>query len=184
MGQYAAAEAWYRKAIEVDSTSALPFDAVGFLYMSLGRFSEAVAPLRRVTQLDPGNEYDYLWYFISLHGAGSREEARVFIRQRAQALKGDAWISYYSIKPLVRFYAGELTEEALLDKARADDPREDKELKCEAYCYVGLAQLVGAHAPADTAKAVDYFRRCVQTGVTHFGEYQLARRAIERLTTP
>jgi tetratricopeptide (TPR) repeat protein len=177
-GKYDEALAYSKEAIGRDSTMVAAFDALGRVYMTQGKYRDAVAPLRKAIQLVPDYTYYSLWYFISLHGAGAREEARLHIQERAHAVEGDAWVI-----PVVRFYAGNVTEDAVLEKAQAEDPREDKGMKCEAYAYIGMAHLVGALAPADTAKAVDYFQRCVQTGVTDYVEYEFAKRAVERLTT-
>ena len=91
-------------------------------------------------------------------------------------LGDDAWIA-----PMVRFYAGGITEEEVLDMAKAEDTNKDNEQKCEAFYYLGMARLFGMNGAVepDTTGAREYFEKCVATGVEEFLEFKLARQILE-----
>ena len=96
----------------------------------------------------------------------------------SQSLETDEWIN-----PVIRFYAGDLSEEAVLAAAADEDAEKDNEKRCEAYYYVGMARLLGIDdavpTASDTAKAVEYFEKCLSTGVTvlesSYAEFELKR---------
>jgi lipoprotein NlpI len=122
--------------------------------------------------------YDASDYFIHLHRAGAPDKAREYIAGRSGELENDDWIA-----PLVQFYAGEITEDSLLSRTGAEDPDTDKGQKCEAYYYLGMGYLLGIHSsvPADTAKAIDYFEKCLGTNVVSYNEYKRAGRELRLL---
>ena len=87
---------------------------------------------------------------------------------------------------IARFYAGRITERALMKASDTEEPRKDTEQKCEAYYYLGMAYLLGVgtggkSASPDTARAEQRFRECVATGVYDFGEYWRALGELNRL---
>jgi lipoprotein NlpI len=87
---------------------------------------------------------------------------------------------------LVRFLAGDLDETTLLSMADSEDSTLDREHKCEAYYYIGMAYLLdtGARldlAYPDTARAAAYLRECIGTGVWEFPEYMFARVELAQL---
>ena len=117
-----------------------------------------------------------LLYAICLHLVGERDEAANFIASRAGVLDDDAWPA-----PVNRFYAGEFTEEEVLEMAEAEDHQKANEQKCEMYYYLGMASLVGLKAGVDpdTTAAWKYFEKCVSTGVDVFTEFRLAKHMLE-----
>jgi tetratricopeptide (TPR) repeat protein len=199
---------WYEKAIESDPEASGPYMNIGNIfyekqeyeeaikwyqrgsrlswgrvpiqypasYMFLERYPEAVDTFRRLVEVHPGDRYNALLYIICLHLVGEREEAREQTTLQAETLDDDAWIN-----AVIRFYAGEITEEDVLKEAEAEDPKTDNEQKCEAYYYLGMASLLGVHdgVQPDTTLARQYFEDCVSTGVEHFTEIKLARQMLE-----
>jgi serine/threonine-protein kinase len=202
------AQLWYEKAIELDPEDGRPYFTIGNIkyedqayeeaikwyerggqlswgsvyfnlpasYMMLGRYPEAAETLRRMMEVHPGDHYNALWYTICLHHMGENEKASEHAAMQAKTLDDEAWFT-----PVIRFYAGEITEEEVLKKAEAEDPKKDNEQKCGAYYYLGMAHLLGVPdgIEPDTTLAMKYFEKCVSTGVEGFIEFKLARRILE-----
>ena len=199
---------WFEKSIELDPESFYPYINIGDIhfekqayeeaikwfqrlerlnparvpttfpvsYMILGRYSEAAEVLRRMMKIHPGDHYNAVLYVTCLHHMGKREQATEHVTMQAKALDDDAWIA-----PVIRFYAGEITEEEVLKGAEAEDPKLDNEQKCEAYYYLGMAHLLGVPdgVEPDTTVAMKYFEDCVSTGVEVFIEFKLATKILE-----
>ena len=208
LGQNDEAQRWYEKAIEVYPELPGPYNNIGNInyekqeyeeaiewyergaqlsqgrvsvqlpvsYMVLERYPEAVDTFRRLVEVHPGDLYNAMMYIICLHLAGERAEAREQTALQATTLGDDAWIA-----PVIRFFAGEISDEGVLKGAEAEDPEKDNEQKCEAYYYLGMAHLLGVHdgVEPDTTSAMKYFEKCVSTGVEHFMEFKLARQMLE-----
>ena len=101
------------------------------------------------------------------------------------------------MKPVARFYAGDLSEDDVLKAAEDEAPVREKEKKCEAYYYLGMAHLLGVGAtrvvaqeegaytgaplPERKEKAKEYFEKCLATGVKEFTEYDRAKWELEQL---
>jgi lipoprotein NlpI len=77
-------------------------------------------------------------------------------------------------------YLGEVTPEQCLAAASDKDPKRDKEMKCEAYFYVGQFYLIRG----DKERASESFRRCIATGLTSYREYIYAQGELKRLGKP
>ncbi len=183
-GRYEEAIAAYNKAIELDPTDADPNVNLGVVYQTQGRYEEAIAAYKKALALDSTDTYVHLWYFLLLHRAGAREQAHAHIVELSKTLAGDGWIN-----PVVLFYAGESTEKEVLQAAASENPQQDRELKCEAYYYVGMAHLLGVstHSQptgADTVKAMERLEECTATNVESFQEYQWAESELQRLNQP
>ncbi len=144
--------------------------------MMLDRYAEATDVLQRLVDTHARDPYVVLTYAICMHWMGDGEEADERVASQAENLEPDAWIA-----PVVCFYAGEITEAEVLEKTEAEDSQLSNDRKCEAYYYLGMAQLLGipAGVQPDTTAAMGYFEKCVATGVEAFVEFKLARRMLE-----
>ncbi len=178
-GKYEAAIAEYKKAIELNTGSAYAYFGLGALYTNQGKFNDAARILRIAAEKGIGDSFFSLSYFVAMQRIGNAAEAEVHISKVAQTLESDAWIA-----PVVRFYAGEITEEAVLKAAESDDEQTDNEQKCEVYYYVGMAHLVGATTSPDKTRAAEYFEKCLETNVTEYLEYDWAKNELERIRNP
>ncbi len=116
--------------------------------------------------------YEHLLYFISLYRAGEISKAQSHISEFSNSLKDDTWAA-----PVAHFYAGKITEDAVLKAAENEDGKKDIEQKCEAYYYIGMMYTL----KDNLSKAKDYFEKCVATDVKYFGEYNYAKAELERI---
>jgi hypothetical protein len=146
-----------------------------------GRHQEAARALAELAKPLPDNYTPCLFYFLALHRSGRTEEARTFLAGITGAFPVQRWPG-----PVVQFYAGRLTDAEVLKAAASADPKTDKEQRCEAYYYLGMAYLltlgdVRAGGQGAASKAREYLEQCVATGVTDFVEYRAARAELERM---
>jgi tetratricopeptide (TPR) repeat protein len=145
---------------------------IRFSYFKQGKFKEAAELFQKeFKEGSPEDIYNHFFYFLSLYRAGQIEKAREHILEFSNALKDDKWVA-----PVAHFYAGKITEDALLKAAESEDEKKDKEQKCEAYYYIGMMYLLKEDLP----KAKDYFEKCVATDVKSFIEYGMAKAELER----
>ena len=140
-----------------------------------GQFSKAVKIFQNTTKQNPKNLYSQLFYYLSLYRNGQVREAQEYDAKLAGELKEDNWVV-----PVLRFYAGNLSESELLRAAASNDSTVDSQQKCEAYFYIGMAYQLKMEKTKlselpTPAKAKEYFEKCVATGHTDFLEYKGAQ---------
>jgi hypothetical protein len=146
-----------------------------------GRYGEASKMFPDMIARMPASYSLRLFHFLALHRSGQVQEARAYINGVAASLTDQKWAA-----PVVRFYAGRLSEDEVLKAAASADPNIDKEQRCEAYYYLAMAYLlklggVQGDAPSNASKAQEYLEKCVATGVTTFVEYRAAQAELGRL---
>ncbi|MCK5573232.1 MAG: hypothetical protein KAJ12_10745 [Bacteroidetes bacterium] len=132
---------------------------------------------------DPDTAYIYneLFHFLSLYRADRKAEALDRITKYATTLKGEEWI-----QPVVKFYAGEVPEEKVLEAAKSSDAQLDRDQRCEALYYVSMAYLlemehVKLSSPASKERARELLEACLKTAVEDFMEYQAAEVELSRM---
>ncbi len=95
-----------------------------------------------------------------------RAEAQAWLKRR-EPYAEDGWQV-----ALLKYSAGELSDEQLLEQSITPDDQKTRQRRCEAYYYIGHQKLV-SH---DLAKAKQYFEQCIATeerGYTEFGSAQV-----------
>ena len=146
-----------------------------------GAFAEAAKAFPATIRLDPTNYSVNLLYFLSLHRSGQVKEAQAVIGRLADGAKADSWAG-----PIMLFLAGRLSEEELLKASAHANPTTDKQQKCEAYYYLGIAYLlnlgkVSGGGASGEAKARAYFEKSVATDVKDYIEHAAAKAELERM---
>ena len=139
-------------------------------------FAKALVDFRKACEL--GSEFqDYSRYRIWLILArlvgeeAATKELAVYLKNRKAQGPPD-W-------PLQagRFLAGQISEADLLKAAADANTKTDKEQHCEAYFYAGSKRLI----ENDQRGGVDFFKKCLGTGVTNFEEFQSAEAELKAL---
>ena len=75
---------------------------------------------------------------------------KIFIDDFVSKLKNEDWI-----KKIALFLNNNITEQALIESSLSQDPKTDKEQKCEAYFYIGMVHKFNKNA----AQAKDFFEK-------------------------
>ncbi len=110
--------------------------------------------------------YDYLlWRVASFRSGKTDKKIENYIKSRYGREKDGDWPL-----PVVKLYLGQITPDQLV-KATSN-----KEQKCEAYFYIAEDYL----KKKKRDKAVEYYKKCVETGVKDFSEYKLAQVELAR----
>jgi lipoprotein NlpI len=115
-----------------------------------------------------GRGYPALWLYLSSRHAG--QDGGTAMQPYLSDLAAPEWPNQ-----VVQWFAGTGSYDQALKAAR--DNQNDPSRLCELYFYAGEKSLLDG----DKAKAREYFRKSVDTGVVEFNEYALAQRALAAL---
>ncbi len=145
--------------------------AIAFYYA--GRFDLAEADFDTFYQVKPSDPYRVLWRYIGFAERDAKQ-AQAVLQQHLLALDADDWATN-----LVRFYAGKLSEKALLESILVglNNPRQLAERLCEAYFYLAKWH----QARGDVNQALIYYHKTLATNVYEFVEHRYARMEIAKL---
>lgn len=145
--------------------------AIAFYYA--GRFDLAEADFDTFYQVKPSDPYRVLWRYIGFAERDAKQ-AQAALQQHLVALDADDWATN-----LVRFYAGELSEKALLESILLglNNPRQLAERLCEAYFYLAKWH----QARGDVNQALIYYHKTLATNVYEFVEHRYARMEMAKL---
>lgn len=173
-GNYEGALADCDVAADLDKRNARPFLIRGLIQYDFGHFRKARIDLYKATKRAKGVfEPDYIMLYQCL----------VRLR-RNQAEKGRAELAaYFASKKkkasrwyaeVVKFLTGKIGEKEFLEAAESSVPKTTAEQRCEAYFYAGTVRL----ANKDDEGAHALFKKCVETNVRSFIEYESATIAL------
>jgi lipoprotein NlpI/transglutaminase-like putative cysteine protease len=112
--------------------------------------------------------YPALWLYLSNRHAG--QDGVAAVQPYLQSLSTTDWPNQ-----VVQWFAGTGSYEQALKAAR--DNTDDPSHLCELYFYAGEKALLDG----DKAKAREYYRKSIGTGVVEFNEYLLAQQALDSL---
>jgi len=145
--------------------------AIAFYYA--GRFDLAEADFDTFYQVKPSDPYRVLWRYIGFAERDAKQ-AQAVLQQHLLALDADDWATN-----LVRFYAGELSEKALLESILVglNNPQQLAERLCEAYFYLAKWH----QARGDANQALIYYHKTLATNVYEFVEHRYARMEMAKL---
>jgi lipoprotein NlpI len=115
-----------------------------------------------------GRGYPALFLYLSSRHAG--QDAGMALQPYLSGLTAPEWPNQ-----VVQWFAGTGSYDQALKAAREN--QNDPSHLCELYFYAGEKFLLDG----DKAKAREYFRKSIDTGVVEFNEYVLAQRALAAL---
>jgi lipoprotein NlpI len=179
-GRLENAVADFNKALTVDPNLGRAYISRGYQHYDLGNWSLALQDFRKGCHLgqftDPlDEEYALMRTFLLRARLGERESAALELREHCQSRKqdgNDPWPG-----TILAFLSGSLPESQFLGAAQSPDAQRQKEQQCEAYFYAGTMQLIEGNA----ALALEYLKKCLDTGQRNFTEYDSAVQEIKRL---
>ncbi|UWU66728.1 lipopolysaccharide assembly protein LapB [Bradyrhizobium sp. NC92] len=156
-------------AIEINPNNPSFHRLRGAVHFQSGHLTEALADLRRSNELDRKDAYTQLWFDLAQRKSGSGSE----LGEAAKLIDPSRWPA-----PIVRFFLGEITFEALLKFAQDDSTRKTREQVCEANFYAGeLALQRGAD------QAVRLMRAAADECPKRFVEWAAANAELHKLET-
>lgn len=145
--------------------------AIAFYYA--GRFDLAQADFQQFYLLKPLDPYRVLWRYIGFAELAPAEAKNLLVDQ-LKSLDPTDWSTN-----LVRFYAGDMTEQALLQSILQglSGPKQLAERLCEAYFYLAKWH----QARGNPSQALIYYHKTLATNVYEFVEHRYARMEIARI---
>lgn len=159
---------------EVDRTKtgrALASKEWGLFRFGQGKYQEAWSALRIDARNDPKASYSAIMAELAARRLG-KSESEVVGRARQQ-LRPGSWPDL-----CLGFLAGKISDDALLHEAQQGDSIEAAQKLCEAYFILAEVELAGGNK----TKGMDFLESCIDTGITGFVEFRLARIELKRLS--
>ena len=143
---------------------------LGLTEYSSGDYQAAIGHWKAVLADDMSRNRGYpaLWMYLSNRHAG--QDGVAAVQPYQSSLTAPEWPNQ-----VVQWFTGTGSYEQALKAAR--DNGDDPSRLCELYFYAGEKFLLDG----DKAKAREYYRKSIDTGVVEFNEYSLAQRALAAL---
>jgi tetratricopeptide (TPR) repeat protein len=151
-------------------TNALFQCGCGYANLFAGNYRKSADGFKKAYDLNPYHQYFGVLYGLAEQRAGGNSQA--FLEKCMKINNFRSWP-----RPLYELFAGKITPAQCLGKVETADKHSAKEQKCEAYFYIGEYYLI----KKDKAKASEYFKKCISTGVDWYHEYHLSKTELKRL---
>ena len=168
--RYDAALARFDDAVESHPGDPARYRDRGVVRFNHRHFAGAVLDFVAAVEIDPRDSYNRLWLYLAETRAGRNGAER--LAQDRRRLDLQAWPG-----PLVDLFLDRVEPEALLARARDDDPEKQRELDCVVSFYLGQYYLLAG----DRERALELFRRSVDTGLNNFLQYRAAEAELRHL---
>ncbi|TQF37779.1 hypothetical protein UNPF46_18905 [Bradyrhizobium sp. UNPF46] len=154
-------------AIEINSNNPGFHRLRGAIHFQSGHLTEALADLRRSNELDRKDAYTQLWFDLAQRKSGSGSE----LGEGVKLLDPSRWPA-----PILSFFLGEISFEALLASAQDNSVQKTRERLCEANFYAGELE-----QGAD--QAVRLLRAAADECPKRFLEWAAAKAELHKLET-
>lgn len=160
----------FQKALIINPKLPAAYRARGNLYFYQGNFAAATEDYRRYQSLTPDDPYNLLRLYLAVARQG--QDGRAAIASAASGFRSRDWPA-----PVLSLYLGNnsVPQVEAAIPAGADDFSRGR--ACEGWFYLGYWHLL----TGDRARAVELFKRALDTGMKHFNEYDLAKAELWRL---
>jgi len=176
MGNLEGAIKDYNMLIQINPNDVRAYYYRGAAKFDMGDFQGSLEDFSRVIESEENNnifvKYAVLRIWAIKARAGKKTEAVEEVGKFVKAAPGEEWTD-----TLLKFYAGLTGEKALLQAIKSGGSHTGNEKKCEAYFFLAQYYLVNG----DPKTAIEYFEKCIATGMTGFTEYYSAKYELERL---
>ena len=160
----------FDRAIELDPNYVTAYRRRGEQMFNLERFREAERDLAKSVRLKPSGAYAAIWLYLARARSGEPDEEA--LRANAAKIDMNKWPG-----PVISMYLGQLTSEKLGETARDENPKTQREQKCEANFYIGALRLTEHRKD----EATSLFRTALETCPRFFIEYDGANAELQRL---
>lgn len=142
----------------------------GIFLFGKARYGEALTALRSDVANDPEAVYSAILAELAARRIG-KSELSLLKKVRQKSAPG-SWPDV-----CLSFLSGHTTQDTLLKTAQQGDSLETAQKLCEAYFILAQVSL----ASGDRARGVDFLESCIDTGITGYVEFRLARIELKRL---
>lgn len=168
--EYSKAMDDYNKAIELYPGCAMAYKNRATIHWINGSFKNVINDYEEAIKIQPDNKYLQILCYIAKDRVGENEKESLI--KFYESHKDGKWP-----EPVIEMLLGNITPEKCIESASSNNPKTDREQKCEAYFYIGEFYLINN----DKAKAKGFFEKCINTGVKNLFEFGLAKVELEKL---
>jgi tetratricopeptide (TPR) repeat protein/V8-like Glu-specific endopeptidase len=172
-GDYKAALKGFDQALKHDEKGSYVLGGRASTYQILGDHDAAIRDYKQAVELDPGEPFIQLLYFVELARAGRGDEAKKHFATFAADGRFDDWP-----RALARYLGGEI-DAAAIEKL-VDEGETDHERTARAFdrdFYIGQAALIAGN----TSDAEKRLSAVVATGDRQYIEYNIAAADVAKL---
>ena len=151
----------------------------GTLFYQAYDFADALTDFRHISNLKTGSFPDYLHFIIWMtrsrlgETAAATAELQAYLKTRRPLVPTDWPIN------IARFLTGDLAEAELIKIADTADANHYAGRHCEVWFTAGSKRLINGDQPG----AMEYFKKCVATGLKLKVEYMIATAELNRMQT-
>jgi lipoprotein NlpI len=172
-GNFKAAIKGFDQALKYDEKASYVLGGRASTYQILGDHDSSIRDYKQAVDLDPGEPFIQLLYFVELARAGKGDEAKKNFATFAADGRFDEWP-----RALAKFFAGEI-DAAAIEKI-ASEGETDWEREARAFdrdFYLGQAALINGK----TGDAEKRLSAVVATGERQYIEYNIAAADVAKL---
>jgi lipoprotein NlpI len=174
-GEFEKAVADLDRAVAASPDSVIARSSRAYAEYNVGSWQKSLSDFREASKQDAQDDYLRLRVWLIRARIGERtaatEELRLYLKS-ATKTDSNPWALN-----LVKFLAGDITEEDLFKAIVLGDADKVSERRCEAYFYAGSVRLING----DRKTAVEYFQKTLSTNIRTFTEYRSAIAELKRL---
>jgi len=159
---FKASDEYYKKSLDLDNKYfALHINRSIYDY-EVKSINDSLTDIKNAINCDKYNVYSCLIYlfYSSLHSEGEVKKAVKLLDKNK-----NNWTEIEWQNDLVNYMLTDMSDEKLFTRAGSISQN-----LCEAYFYAGTKSLM----KKDKIKALEYFKKCIETDAVNFFEYQLA----------
>jgi lipoprotein NlpI len=160
----------FQAALLLDPKLASGYRARGNLYFYQGNFAAAADDYRRFQSLVPADAFNLLRLYLAAARQG--QDGRAAIAAYVSRLGARDWPAQ-----VVELYLGRSDVHQVEAAIPAGTDEASRARACEGNFYLGYWHLLAGNRE----RARELFKRVLDTGMTHFNEYELAKAELWRL---
>lgn len=157
----------FQKGLKLDPNSFYIHRKLGKAYEFQKKYDLAIAEYNKALKVMPTDPYTFLFMAVTLGKAGKQKEIPPLMKRALKSISENLSIpsSRWDLD-LLKFYAGDLSEEDLFSKAQLNPIN-----KCQALYYSGVKHIW----EGNKSKGLDLLSECQSMGIESLSEYEYSK---------
>lgn len=169
-GEYEKAAKDFDKALDLGFKNDSLYRNRSAIFWREGKLDKAAEDVKSAMEYKPDEIYLGIWRYILETRRG--KDAKDELKEVMKSFGKKDWP-----EPVALMLLGEISREQCLKEAKSKNARLENEQKCEAYFYIAEDCII----KGEKKEAAEYLRKCLNTGVKNFYEYDLAGAELKHL---
>jgi tetratricopeptide (TPR) repeat protein len=156
----------YKKGLELDPNNFYIHRKLAKAYEFEKKYDLAIAEYNKAIKLMPADPYTFLFLAVTLGKAGKQKEIPPLMKRALQSVSENLRVSSRWDLDLLKFYAGDMSEEDLFSIAELKSIN-----KCQALYYSGLKHIW----EGKKSKGIKMLLECRSMGIDSLSEYEYSK---------